>query len=151
MLTCLNELGSILSLLQIQNTCIKQIDKSIYTLYSDLQLINQRAFEEFISHFTVFRQNHFISFGFTKALDALQVCQYTLLEQLLNNQVMAAAEELETALTNLEIVWHQPEIRVNVQALLLGQAINNLEENLLKIIEELEILLQKCGKAQFEN
>lgn len=146
-----SELGSVLSLMQIQNNYIKQIDKTIYALYTDFNLANNMEFNEFIVHFTVFGQNHFISQGFSKALDALQAYHYTLLEQLLDNQVLVAAEELELSIAHLEMVLREPGIRLNVQILLLSQGINIVEENLLKIVEGLEFLLEKCGKVQFEN
>ncbi|VBB06861.1 Hypothetical protein LUCI_2098 [Lucifera butyrica] len=145
------ELNDILLLMQLQNKYITQLCKVVYSLYTDLNLANNMEFQEFTTHFVSFGQNHFNSEGFGQAIDAIQIYHYGLLEQLLDGHVLGAAEQLELAISHLEVAIREPRTCANPQIVVLNQGLILLEENLLKIIETLEALLENRREKQFPN
>lgn len=145
------EFNTILTLMQVQRSYINQVYKLIYTLFADLNMANNTEFQEFTTHFNVFVQNHASSEGFSKAMEAVQVYHYALLEKLLDDEVLAAAEELELAIGHLELAVREQKARVNLQILLLNQGIVLLEEAQLKIIESVEALLKNSRETQLQN
>lgn len=145
------EFSSVLPLLQIQTAYIGQVYKLIYLLYTDFNVANQADFQEFAGHFNNFAQYHASSDGFGKALDAVQVYHYALLERLMDSHVVVAAEHLELAIDHLEHVVQEQRLHANTQLLLLNQGLNLLEENQLKILESLESLIENCRHTQLQN
>jgi hypothetical protein len=145
------EFNDVLSLIQLQNTYINKIYKLIYLLGDDLAVSGNNEFREFIVHFNLFAQCQASSEGFSKAMEAVQVYHYALLEKLLDSQVLAAAEQLEMAAGYLELFSRDPKLRGNSQVLLLNQSINLLEENQLKIMESLEDLLLGSRQKHLQN
>jgi hypothetical protein len=145
------EFSNVLPLLQIQNAYIGQVYKLIYLLYNDFNVANQANFQEFAGHFNSFAQYHASSDGFSKALDAVQVYHYALLEKLLDSHIVVAAEHLELAIDHLEHVVEAQRLHANAQLLLLNQGMNLLEENQLKILESLETLIASYRRNQLQN
>lgn len=146
-----SDFSDMLSLMRMQNAYINQAAKYILSLYSDLNLAGNTSFQEFTLHFHTFILNHANSEGFSKAIETQQVYNYALLEKLLSTQVLAAAENLETAISYLEIVERINHSRINPQLLLLNHNINLMEETELKIIEILETIIAKSCKIQLQN
>jgi hypothetical protein len=145
------EFNDVLLLIQLQNTYINQIYKLIYLLSNDLAVAGNSEFREFIVHFNTFAQHQAGSEGYSRAMEAIQVYHYVLLEKLLDSQVLAAAEQLELAAGYLDIFSHEPKLRVNPQIILLSQSIILLEENQLKIMENLEALLTGSRQKHMQN
>lgn len=145
------EFNDVLNLMRLQNVCISQVSKFIYLLYADLSFSDNTAFREFTEHFHVFMQNHASSEGFSKALEMVQSYNYFLLDKLLSSEVLAAAEQLELAISHLELVERVQQVGLNPQLLLLNHSINFLEETQLKIIESLEKLLENYHQKQLQN
>jgi len=145
------EFNDVLSLIQLQNSYINKIYKLIYLLDDDLAVAGNNEFREFIVHFNLFAQHQASSEGFSKAMEAVQVYHYVLLEKLLDSQVLAAAEQLEMAAGYLELFSRDQKLRGNPQILLLNQSINLLEENQLKIMENLEDLLLGSRQKHLQN
>ena len=145
------EFNDVLSLIQLQNSYINKIYKLIYLLGDDLAVSGNSEFKEFIAHFNMFAQHQASSEGFSKAMEAVQVYHYVLLETLLDSQVLAAAEQLEMAAGCLELFSRDQKLRGNPQVLLLNQSINLLEENQLKIMEDLEDLLLGSRQKHLQN
>lgn len=145
------EFNDVLSLIQLQNTYINKIYKLIYLVDDDLAVSGNNEFREFIVHFNMFAQHQASSEGFSKAMEAVQVYHYVLLEKLLDGQVLVAAEQLEMAAGYLELIARDQKLRGNPQILLLNQSINLLEENQLKIMEDLEDLLLGSRQKHLQN
>ncbi len=145
------EFNDVLTLMRLQNAYINQISKFIYLLCADLNIAGNTAFREFTEHFHVFMQNHASSEGFSKALEMLQSYNYFLLDKLLSSEVLAAAEQLELAISHLELVDRVQQAGFNSQLMLLNHSINFLEETQLKIIETLERLLENSYQKQLQN
>ncbi len=145
------EFGDVLSLIQLQNSYINKIYKLIYLLNNDLAVATSSEFQEFSVHFNTFAQHQASSEGFGQAIDAVKVYHYVLLEKLLDSQVLAAAEQLEMAAGHLELIARNPKLRINPQVLLLNQSISLLEENQLKIMENLEALLIGSRQKHLQN
>ncbi|MBP2651154.1 MAG: hypothetical protein H6Q74_1979 [Firmicutes bacterium] len=145
------EFSDVLSLIQLQNSYINQIYKLVYLLNGDLAVSGNSEFREFTVHFNIFAQHQAGSEGFSKAIEAVQVFHYVLLEKLLDSQVLAAAEQLELAAGHLEDFIHDKKQLGNPQILLLNQSINLLEETQLKIMENLETLLTGCRENHLQN
>lgn len=145
------EFNDVLSLIQLQNSYINKIYKLIYLLNEDLAISGNNEFREFSAHFNAFAQHQASSEGFSKAMEAVQVYHYVLLEKLLDSQVLAAAEQLEMADGYLELFSRDPKLRGNPQILLLNQSIGLLEENQLKIMEGLEALLIGSRQIHLQN
>jgi len=145
------EFSDVLSLIQLQNSYINKIYKLIYLLSSDLAMAVSSEFHEFTVHFNTFAQHQASSEGFSQAMEAVKAYHYVLLEKLLDNQILAAAEHLELAAGHLELITRSAEHRINPQLLLLDQSISLLEENQLKIMENLEALLVGCRQKHLHN
>lgn len=141
----------ILSLLQVQNAYINQLHKMIIVSSMDSLVYDHDEFQEFVNHFFIFMQHHFSSIGFSKAIGLIQVYCATFFEALLDDQVVAAAEQLEIAIGHLEILSSQSEMRINPKMVLLNYGLGLLEETQLKIIEVLEDLIQDSRKNQLPN
>lgn len=145
------EFNDVLNLIQLQNSYINKIYKLIYLLNEDLSVSINNGFREFMVHFNTFAQHQASSEGYSKAMEAVQVYHYVLLEQLLDGQILAAAEQLEMAVGYLELFARDPKLRANPQVLLLNQSIGLLEENQLKILENLEDLLTGSRQKHLQN
>lgn len=146
-----NDFNNMLTLMRAQNTYINQVVKYIFSLYSDINLAGNTSFQEFTLHFHTFILNHANSEGFSKAIETQQVYNYVLVDKLLSTQVLAAAENLETAISHLELVERIYNTRPNPKLLLLNHSISLLEETELKIIEILESILENSCKIQLQN
>ncbi|MEG6585538.1 hypothetical protein [Dendrosporobacter sp. 1207_IL3150] len=144
------DLSGVINLMQIQNDYINQVYKIIYVLYTDLNVANNAEFQKFTVHFNSFMQNHARSEGFSKATEISQH-NYVLLEKLIDGEILSTAEQLEFAVGHLETAIKEPKIRTNMQVLLLNQGIMLLEETQLKIIENVEGLLENFRKTQLQN
>lgn len=145
------DFNGILSLMQLQNNYINQVVKVIYQLCTDINIVSNIEFQEFTSHFTRYMQHQAVSEGYSKAIHAIQVYHYVLLERLLDDEILAAAEQLELAISHLEISVTEVKVRINPQIILLSQGINLLEETQLKIIETLEGFLEAAKPFSLQN
>ncbi len=145
------EFADVLSLIQLQNSYINKIYKLVYLLNSDLAVATSSEFQEFTAHFNTFAQHQASSEGFSQAMEAVKVYHYVLLEKLLDSQVLVAAEQLEIAAGQLDLITRNPKLRANSQLLLLNQSISLLEENQLKIMENLEALLIGSRQKHLQN
>jgi len=145
------EFNKILILMQLQNNYISQLYKCINSLSADFNVSNNQEFKEFMIHFNLFMQHHARSEGFSNAMETIQVYNYSLLDKLLNGDILAAAEELEIAIEYLEKLVIQSQTRTNTEIVLLNHNINILEETQLKIIELLESLLLIFRQKYLEN
>jgi|GEM_PF-870104 len=145
------EFNRVLILMELQNNYISQLYKRIDSLSVNFNVSNHLEFKEFMTHFNLFIQNHARSEGYCSALETIQVYNYSLLDKLLNTNVLAAAEELETAILYLEMLVNESQTRTNPEIVLLNQNIIILEETQLKIIEFLEELLQLFRQNHLEN
>lgn len=145
------ELSGVLVLMELQNNNINQLYRSINPLDTNFQLTNPTEWTEFWNHFNLFIQNHARSEGFCNALEAMQVYNYSILDKLLTNDVLPAAEELEIAIGYLEFLLSQPHNKNYPQFLLLNQKINTLEENQLHIIQLLQHFLLFFRQNYLEN
>ena len=145
------EFNRVLMLMQMQNQYISQLYQRIDALANDFYMSNKVEFKEFMIHFRLFAQYHAHSEGFSNAMETIQVYNQSLLDKLLNSNVLAAAEELEMAIVYLEIIVDQSLTRTNPRIILLNQNMNTLEETQLKIIEFLEELLSIFRQTYLEN
>ncbi len=145
------EFNRVLMLMQMQNQYISQLYQRIDALANDFYMSNKVEFKEFMVHFRLFTQYHARSEGFSNAMETIQVYNQSLLDKLLNSNVLAAAEELEMAIVYLEIIIDQSLTRANPRIILLNQNMNTLEETQLKIIEFLEELLSIFRQTYLEN
>ncbi|MBP2627094.1 MAG: hypothetical protein H6Q68_1805 [Firmicutes bacterium] len=145
------EFNKVLILMELQNNYISQLYKRVDSLGFDFNVSSNLEFKEFMTHFNLFIQNHARSEGFSNAMETIQVYNYTLLDKLLNSNVLVAAEELEIAIVYLEMLVTQSQTRTNPQVVLLNQNISILEETQLKIIEFLEGLLLLFRQTHLEN
>ena len=145
------EFNKVLILMQLQDTYISQLYKRIDTLSTDFNIFNNLEFKEFMTHFNLFMQSHARSEGFSNALETIQVYNYSLLDKLLNSDVLTATEELEIAIVYLEMLLTQTHMGTSPQIVLLNQSISILEETQLKIIELLESLLLLFRQNYLEN
>ncbi|WP_378956330.1 hypothetical protein [Pelosinus sp. sgz500959] len=145
------EFNQVLILMQLQDQYISQIYQHIDALSADFLVSNKVEFKEFMIHLKLFIQYHARSEGFCIAMETIQVYNRSLLDKLLNNNVLVAAEELERSIIYLEDLISQLLIRTAPQIILLNQNISNLEETQLKIIEFLEGLLLIFRQTYLEN
>ena len=145
------EFNKVIILMQLQSHYISQLYKCIYSLSANFNVSNNLGFKEFMTHFNLFMQNHARSEGFSNAIETIQVYNYGLLDKLLNNDVLTAAEELETAIEYLEMLMLQTQTRTNPEIVLLNHGISILEETQLKIIEFLEGLVLLFQQNYLEN
>lgn len=145
------EFNGVLILMQLQNNYINQLHQYIDPLLADFNVSNTMEFKEFIKHLTLFMRNHARSEGFSNAMETIQVYNHSLLDKLLNSDVLAAAEELEAAIVYLEMLVNQAQTRTNPKIVVLNQTISILEETQLKIIEFLEALLVTFRQNYLEN
>ncbi|MCE5284929.1 MAG: hypothetical protein LLG02_03630 [Pelosinus sp.] len=144
------EIANILKLLQVQKNGINQIVRLIYVINTEGHSCST-IFQKFSMHFTHFMQNHAGSEGFAKAIHTVQIYHYVLVEKLLDEEVVTAAEELELAVGHLEMLLRDAQVRNNPHFFLLNQSIVSLEEVQLNIIETLEKLLQQGQGTQLQN
>ena len=84
-------------------------------------------------------------------METIQVYNYSLLDKLMNSDVLVAAEELEKAIVYLEMLLNQSQTRNNPKIVLLNQNISVLEETQLKIIEFLDGLLHAFRQTSLQN
>lgn len=147
----ITEFNNLLSLMQLQNSHISQVYKTIYALFTDINVAQNIEFQEFSMHFNMFTRYQANSEGYSMALDNMQVYHYTLVDKLMDSQVLAAAEQLELAVGHLELAARETKIRTNPQILLLNQGIYILEETELKIIEALEAVLANSRPPDLQN
>lgn len=145
------EFNRILILMELQNNYISQLYKRIDSISTDFNVSNHQEFKEFMTHFNLFMQNHARSEGFCNAMETIQVYNYSLLDKLLTSNVLAAAEELETAIIYLEMLVNQSQTRTKPEIVLLNENISILEETQLKIIEFLEGLVLLFHQNYLEN
>ena len=145
------EFNKVLILMDLQNNYISQLYKRIDSLSADFNMSNNLDFKKFMTHFNLFMQNHARSEGFSSAMETIQVYNYSLLDKLLNSDVLSAAEELEKAIVYLEMLVNQSQTRTNPKIVLLNQSISILEETQLKIIEFLDGLLLLFRQTSLEN
>ena len=145
------EFNKVLFLMQLQSHYISQLYKCIHSLNANLNVSSHPGFKEFMTHFNLFMQNHARSEGFSNAMEAIQVYNYSLLDKLLNGDILAAAEELEIAIEYLEKLVIQSQTRTNTEIVLLNHNISILEETQLKIIEFLEGLVLLFRQTYLEN
>lgn len=144
------EVANILKLLQVQKNCINQMARLIYVINTEGHSCST-VFQKFSMHFSNFMQKHAASEGFAEAIHTVQVYHYVLLEKLLDEEVVPAAEELELAVGHLEMLLKDVMTRKNPHFFLLNQSIVSLEEVQLAIIETLEKLLQQFEGIQLQN
>ncbi|HAK73111.1 MAG TPA: hypothetical protein DCP36_05110 [Sporomusaceae bacterium] len=142
---------SILTLMQVQNTYINQVARLLYQICSDFNIAASAEFHDFTAHFTTFMQNQAGSEGYGRAIHSIQIYHYAILERLLDSEVLAAAEQLEIAISHLELAAREPKIRINPHIMLLTQGICLLEETQLKIIESLETFILVSRPVQLQN
>ena len=142
---------SILTLMQVQNTYINQVARLIYQICSDFHIATSTDFQDFTAHFATFMQNQAGSEGYGRVLNSIQIYHYAMLERLLDSEVLAAAEQLELAISHLELAAKEPKIRINPHIMLLTQSICLLEETQLKIIESLETFILDNRPVQLQN
>lgn len=145
------EFNKVLILMQLQSNYISQLYKCINSLNANFNVSNNLEFNGFLTHFNSFMQNHARSEGFSNAMETIQVYNYSLLDKLLNSDVLPAAEELETAIEYLEMLVIQSQTRTNPEIVLLNHNISILEETQLKIIEFLEGLIQLFRQTSLQN
>ncbi|WP_371371381.1 hypothetical protein [Sporomusa aerivorans] len=146
------EMNSLLDLMRVQNRYIHELSKLIYSAASDMSLANNREFTEFVTHFAEFTRYHYNSEGYSQATQLIQAYNYILLEQLLDSQVLAAAEQMELSIGHLEMTVRETQFRLHPQMILLNHGILLMEETQLKIIEKLETLLANSHPApQLQN
>lgn len=141
----------ILLLMQTQSTYINQLYRMMLTACSDVQVADNKEFQEFTAHFVRFIQHQSSSMGFSQALDAMRVYHFAMLELLLDNQIVAAAEQLELAISNLEMAKNEPRVLANPQMIILHYGMGLLEETHLKIIALLEELVAISQRSQLQN
>lgn len=144
------EVANILKFLQIQKNCINQMERLIYVINTEGHS-SSTIFQKFSTHFGHFMQKHAGSEGFAQAIHTVQVYHYVLLEKLLDEEVVPAAEELELAVGHLEMLLRDVQVRNNPHFFLLNQSIGSLEEVQLNIIETIEKLLQQFEGIQLQN
>ena len=145
------EFNKVLILMQLQSHYISQLYKCIHSLNANLNVSSHSGFKEFMTHFNLFMQNHARSEGFSNAMETIQVYNYSLLDKLLNNDVLTAAEELEVAIEYLEMLVIQSQTRTSPEIVLINHSISTLEETQFKIIEFLEGLLLLFRQSSLEN
>lgn len=145
------EFSDVLSLIQLQNSYITKIYKLIYLMNEDVSVSLNNGFREFMAHFNSFAQRQASSEGFSKAMEAVQIYHYVMLEQLLDSQILATAEQLEMAAGYLELLLRDSKLRVHPQITMLNQSIGLLEENQLKILENMEILVLESRRNHLQN
>lgn len=141
----------VLTLMQMQTTYINQLYKMMLTACSDGPVAANKEFQDFTLHFGKFVQHQSSSIGFSQALDAIRIYHYALLELLLDNQIVVAAEQLELAITSLELAKKEPRTITNPQMLVLHYGMGLLEEAQLKIITLLEELVSVSRGGQLQN
>ena len=141
----------ILALMQVQNNYINQLYSMVITAYKDAPVAANKEFQDFTIHFVSFVQHQSSGVGFSQALDAIRVYHFALLELLLDNQIVAAAEELELALSSLEAAKTEPRVLANPQIIVLHYGLDLLEEAQLKIITLLEELVAVSKRGQLQN
>jgi len=142
---------SILTLMQVQNTYINQVARLIYQICSDFHIASNTEFQDFTVHFITFMQNQAGSEGCGRVINSIQIYHYAMLERLLDSEILAAAEQLELAISHLELAAKEPKIRINPHIMLLSQSICLLEETQLKIIESLETFILDNRPVQLQN
>lgn len=139
--------NNLLALMRLQNSYIHELNKLIYAAIADMTLANNHEFAKFVTNFSEFTRYHYNSEGYSQAAQLVQTYHYILLERLLDSQVLVAAEQMELAISHLEMVIREKPARFHPQIILLNQGILLMEETQLKIIESLEELLEDTHPA----
>lgn len=146
-----NGMQDVLALMQLQNNYINQLHTLMIAACSDAHVAANKEFHDFTIHFAKFVQHQSSSMGFSQALDTIRVYHFALLELLLDNQIVAAAEQLELAITSLELAKNEPRTLINPQMIVLHYGLGLLEEAQLKIITLLEELVAVSRRGQLQN
>lgn len=146
-----NDFGNIILLMQKQNIYINQVARMINQICADAAFGNNRQFQEFTTHFITFMQNQAGSEGYSRALNLIQSYHYSLVERLLDQEILVAAEQLELAVGQLETIMKELHFRIHPYILLLNQGIALLEETELKIIESLEQYIEAVRPFSLQN
>ncbi|MDU4959764.1 MAG: hypothetical protein E6X17_03740 [Sporomusaceae bacterium] len=142
---------TVLSLMQVQHNYISQLYGILINACSDGEIARNREFAAFAQHFLQFVQHHSSSLGFTQALDTIRVYHFVLLELLLDTQIVAAAEQLELAISSLESVQSTPAIAAAPQLTVLHYGMDLLEEVQLNIITLVEEMVAVSRRGQLQN
>jgi hypothetical protein len=138
----IENIDNLLALMKIQNSYIHELNKLIFVAAGDVALANNHEFAKFVTRFFEFTYYHYNSEGYSQAAQLVQNYHYILLERLLDNQMLAAAEQMELAIGHLEMAGRDIPARYHPQIILLNQGILQIEETQLKIIENLEALFE---------
>lgn len=145
------DFGNIILLMQKQNNYISQVARMIHQICSDAAFGSNRQFQEFTTHFITFMQNQAGSEGYSRALNLIHSFHYSLIERLLDQEILVAAEQLELAVGYLETITKEVHFCVHPYMLLLNQGIALLEETELNIIESLERYIEDTRPFSLQN
>lgn len=137
--------------MNLQYAYINDIYRLSYTVLSDAAIMNNNYMADFIKHFNFYVQLHASSEGFTRAIEAVGVYYYLVIEKLLEEKIVAGAEHLENAIGSLENILRDTTLRLNAHFFAINYNLCLLEENELKIIECLEALLEQSNTDMLEN
>lgn len=146
-----NIFSNLQTLAKTQSNYINGVYKIIFSLYGDINLIRNVEFLEFNMHFNIFVQSHASGEGYIKAIDYAQLYSNVLLEKLLEDQVVSAAEQLEIAIKHFEQSIYDVQFGSNRNVMLLNNALALIEETELRIIEMLENWLENNRQGNLEN
>lgn len=145
------DFASIMSLMAIQNIRIFAAYSKIYALANDPSIGYNNQFREFSLNFIQYVRYHSGSEGFGRAIDAAQTNHPALFEKMLDGEVVAAAERLEFAISNLELFVRELRFLRNPDVMALYQEITAIEENQLKIIEILHEIVSHRSQTNLLN
>ena len=138
----LEEMNNLLALMKIQSSYIHELNKLIFAAAGEVVLANNQEFAKFVARFFEFSHYHFNSEGYSQAAHLVQNYHDILLERLLDSQMLAAAEQMELAISHLEMAGRDTPTRYHPQIIIVNQGILLIEETQLKIIESVEALLE---------
>lgn len=150
-LSCDDGIQDVLTLMRIQTDWIIQLHSMLVVACTDMQVINDKKFQEFTLHFVKFIQFQAGSMGFSQVVSNIQVCNFALLELLLDTQIVAAAEHLELAITSLEIAKSEPHNINNQHMNMLYYGLGLLEEVQFQIIALVESAAALSKQLYFPN
>jgi len=138
-------------LIETQRNYINQVQKVIFNLYIDFNIMSNKNFREFCGCIHTFEQYIEKSAGFCKALGVVRISNDILLEILLDDICLIAAEYLEQGIEHLETAAQDAVLRTNLQVVALTHHILLIEEMMLKIIDMLIIMLHTSKKPHLQN